>query len=90
MKDYLGGTWITMEATVDGVDLLGIGYKYNTKKFFTFVMTKGAGSSRPGEKYIAKFPDSFWNVCIRHIARPAVITHFFDVSNKTIFHDQRR
>jgi len=90
MKDYPGGTWITMRATVDEVDLVSIGYKYNKKKLLTFVMTKGAGSTRPGEPYVARFPDSFGNVCIRHIARPAVISHFFDASNKVDLHNQSR
>ena len=90
MKHFPGGTWITMEATVDGVDLVSIGYKYNKKKVLTFVMTKGAGSSRPGEPYVAKFPDSFGNVCIRHIARPDVISNFFDASNKVDLHNQSR
>ena len=77
MKDYQGGTWITMRATVDEVDLVSFGYKYNKKKVLTFVMTKGSGSTRPGEPYVARFPGSFGNVCIRHIARPAVIFSFF-------------
>ena len=33
MLGYPGGTWITMEAKVEGVDLLCIGYKFNKKKY---------------------------------------------------------
>ena len=51
-------------------------------------MTKGAGSSQPGEPYVARFPDSFGNVCIRHITRPDVITRFFDASKKVDLHTQ--
>jgi len=90
MKDCTGGTWIITRATVDEVDLVSIGYKYNKKKVSTFVMIKGAGSTRPGEPYIARFPDSFGNVCIRHIARPVVISHFFNASNKVDSHNQSR
>ena len=40
MKDFPGGTWITMEV-------------------LTFVMTKGAGLTRPGEPYQARYPDKY-------------------------------
>ena len=90
MKDFPGGTWITLKATVEGVDLVSIGYKYNKKKVLTFVCTKGAGSSKHGVPYVAKFPDTFGNVCIRHIARPAVVSNFFEASNKVDLHNQSR
>ena len=90
MKDFPGGTWITMETEVDGVCLVCIGYKYNKKKVLTFVLTKGAGSSKPGEPYEARFPDKFGNVCVRHVARPEVISLYFQVSNKVDLHNQAR
>ena len=42
MKDFPGDTWITMKATVEGVDLVSIGYKCNKEKVPTFMFTKGA------------------------------------------------
>ena len=90
MASYPGGTWITMEAKVEGIDLVCIGYKYNKKKVLTFVLTKGAGSSKPGEPYEAKFPDKFGNVCIRHISRPQVLSLYFTASNKVDLHNQAR
>ena len=79
MKDFPGGTWITMEgeSNNNGVKMVCIGYKYNKKKVLTFLLTKGAGSSEAGEPYSAKFPDKYGNVCVRHVARPQCITNFF-------------
>ena len=43
MQDYPGGTWIVLEGrTKNNVNLITIGYKYNTKKVMIFIMTKGA------------------------------------------------
>jgi len=67
MKDYPGGTWITLEAksVKENVPLICIGYKYNNKKVLTFVMTKGAGKRTGGEPYEAHFPDKYGNVCVQ-------------------------
>ena len=67
MKDYPGGTWITLQATPvkENVPLICIGYKYNKKKVLTFVMSKGAGKSTDGEPYEARFPDKYGNVCVQ-------------------------
>jgi len=61
MKDFPGGTWITMEGKPEKeeVESVCVGYKYNKKKVLTFVMTKGAGSTRPGEPYQARYPDKY-------------------------------
>ena len=54
MKDYPGGTWITLEGrTEEGVDLICIGYKYNKKKVLVFLSTKGAGPTTDGPPYEA-------------------------------------
>ena len=72
-----GGTWIVLEglARKEGVDLVSLGYQYNKKKVLTFVYSKGAGSSAVGKPYDARFPDKYGNVCIRHVARPQVVSH---------------
>ena len=61
MKDFPGGTWITMEGKPEKeeVESVCVGYKYNNKKVLTFVMTKGAGLTRPGEPYQARYPDKY-------------------------------
>lgn len=56
MKDYTGGTWITLEAISEkGNPPMFIGYKYNKKKVLTLVMSKGAGKSTDGEPYKAPY-----------------------------------
>ena len=92
IKDYPGGTWITMEGRCnkDGVDLICIGYKNNKKKVLTFVSTKGAGATTHGEPYEARFPDKFGNVCIRHVARPNIISNYFKFSNVVDVHNKAR
>jgi hypothetical protein len=51
----------------DGVELLALGYKYNTEKVLCFVSTKDAGST-------ARFPDEDGNVKTRKVPRLEVIS----------------
>ena len=92
MKGFPGGTWIVMEgfAESEGVPLVCIGYKYNVKKVLVFISTKGAGSTQPGQPYLAKFPDKFGNVCTREVARPEIISNYFNRSNVVDLHNQAR
>ena len=92
MKDFPGGTWIIMEghAEKENQDLVAIGYKYNTKTVLQFVCTKGAGATKAGEPYQARFPEKFGNVCARHVLRPHVISMYFKHSNVVDVHNQAR
>jgi hypothetical protein len=92
MKDFPGGTWIVLEgrASPEGVDLVCLGYKYNKKKVLTFVLTRGCGSTAPGKPYEAKFPDQYGNICYRDVARPTVLSSFFESSNAVDRHNQAR
>ena len=92
MKDMPGGTWVVLEgrAKKEGLDLVTIGYKYNKKKVLVFLFNRGAGSTAPGEPYEARFPDAFGNVCIRHVARPIVVSRYFKYSNQVDLHNQAR
>jgi len=69
MKDFPGGTWITLEgrAQKEEIDPVCVGYKYKKKTVLTFVLTKDAGSTVPGESYEARFPDKYRNVCVRRV-----------------------
>ena len=53
-------------------------------------MTRGAGATRHGEPYEARFPDKFGNVCVRHVARPEIISNYFLYSNVVDLHNQGR
>jgi len=92
MKDYLGGNWMILEATLvkKKVPLIRIGYKYNKKKLLTFVITKGSGKSTYGDPYEARFPDKYGNVCVRLVRRPAILANYFKYSNCVDMHNQAR
>ena len=92
MSDMPGGTWIVMEGQdeKENVPLICIGYKYNKKKTLVFLTTRGAGSTTKGEPYEARFPDKYGNLCVRHIARPQVISLYFKYSNVVDIHNQSR
>ena len=55
LKDAPGGKCATPKANIEGVNMVAVGYKYNSEKVLFFVMTKGAGSTEPGEPYVIQF-----------------------------------
>jgi hypothetical protein len=42
------------------------------------VATSDAGSTKAGTPYDMKFCDSYNNVCVRKVDRPAIVSQFFD------------
>ena len=57
MRDYRGGTWITLKGSYSGMLLYFIGYKYNKRKVLSFLFTSGAGSiAKSDDSYKARFP----------------------------------
>ena len=97
-KDYImntlrnesAGTSILLTATVDGVELQAIGWKFNKKSTQMFVATKYAGSIRNGTPYIQKFPDEFGNVFQREVPRPAVLSTYYACANTVDKHNHVR
>ena len=64
MEDWPGGTSIVLKGTTpSGVDLVAIGYKYNSRTILCFVATENAGSTLPGTPYKARFADPLNNIC---------------------------
>eukprot|EP00978_Attheya_sp_CCMP212_P033928 scaffold139680_cov35-Attheya_sp.AAC.1 len=91
MKDWPGGTWLVLEGKGDEeVDLIAIGYKYNTRKVLSFICTKGAGNTEPGDPYEARWMDSKGNHASRNIPRPDVISKYFNESNGIDTHNHVR
>ena len=90
MQHFLNGTWVVMEgyAKNEGFPLVCIGYKNNVKKVLVFITKNGAGSTQPGQPYLAKFPYKFGNVCTREVARPEIVSSFIIMSNVVDLHNQ--
>lgn len=86
------GVKIVLEATVDGVDLVAVGWRYNQKKTLSYICTRGAGSTVDDDEnpYIAKFPDKYGNVAERTVPRAAVIGKYYDYNNVIDTHNHLR
>ena len=84
MKGMSGGCWVTLRGKCGhtGVELVAIGYKYNSKKVLHFVMTLGAGKTSKGDPYHMKFNNVHGNVCHRDVAWPAALSRYFKYSNR--------
>ena len=57
--------------------LIDIGYKYNTRKVLSFIVTDNSGSTKTGIPYLSKYPDQFTNVAICPVVRPLVMSKTF-------------
>ena len=57
--------------------LITNGYKYNTGKVISFIVTDNAGITQTGIIYLSKYPDQFSNVSIRPVACPLVMYKLF-------------
>jgi len=91
LKDAPGGVHILLEGmTQNEVPLVALGYRYSRKTVLHFVLTKNAGSSKPGTPYQMKYTDNFGNICTRYIDRPQVVSNFFAGSNVIDTHNQLR
>ena len=52
--------------------LIAIGYKYNSRKVLSFIVTDNAGNKRTGIPYLSKYSDQFTNFAIIPVAHPLV------------------
>ncbi len=90
MKNAPSGTWLCMTASVDEVDVVCSGYKYNSRKTLFFCWPPGAASAIPGEPYIARFQDADGSANARNVPRLSVISRYFHHSNKVDIHNELR
>jgi hypothetical protein len=95
MEDKLneapGGSWITMKGKGHcDMELLAIGYKYDSKCALKFAATADAGSTQAGIPYVMKFCDSYNNLCIHKVDRPEIVSQFFGDSNCIDSHNHVR
>jgi hypothetical protein len=91
LKEAPGGVHIILEGTTqDEVTLVTLGYRYSRKTVLHFVLTKNAGSSKPGTPYQMKYTNAFGSICTRFVDRPQVVSNFFAGSNVIDTHNQLR
>ena len=73
-----------------GRPLIAIGYKYNVRKFLSFIVTDNAGSTKTGIPYLSYYPDQFTNVYIRPVARLLVMSKIISDMNEVDSHNKSR
>ena len=76
-KDRPGGSYLVFSSKpmVPGDRfLIAIGYKYNTWKVLSFIVTDNTVITKTGIPYLSKYSDQFTNVSIRPVARLFVIS----------------
>lgn len=88
MKDYAGGTCITLKchAEDEDKDLVALSYKYNKKTVLYFVTTRGTGTTEPNTPYEVMLPDKHGNMCTRPVFCPHVTAPFFKHINVADVH----
>jgi hypothetical protein len=90
LRGMPGGSTLEMRTTVDGVDLIAMGAKYNSKTTCFFCCPVGAAPTTEGLPYVTKFPDGDRNVMTREVPRPALVARYFGMFNACDIHDHRR
>ena len=84
MKDWTGGSYLVMKTNTrftGGRPLMDIVYKYNSRKVLGFIATKAAGSTKPRDPYLYRFPDIYSNVYVCPVVRPYLIGRYFKACN---------
>ena len=75
-KDWPGGYYLVLRSKpfVPGVrPLIAVFYKYNVRKVIYFIVTEKAWRIQAGLPCLSKYPNQFYNVAIRPVARPLVM-----------------
>ena len=81
MKTWPPGSHLVMQTELKGNSYFAIGHKYNMKKVLSFNATDGAGHTKPGIPYEAKWLDENGRACSRKIPRPHILSGYFTHSN---------
>ena len=84
MKDFPGGSYTVINITprfTDERPLLAIGYKYNYRKFLGFIATEGDVSNEPGDPYLSRLPEIYYNVSVCPVVCPHLLGSYFNAYN---------
>ncbi len=90
LRGMPGGSHLEMRITVEGVNLIAIGSKYNSSKTSFHLLSEGAAPTTEGEPYVSQWADEHRNVLTRDVFRPAAVSRYFMTFNFVDIHDQRR
>jgi Transposase IS4 len=90
MAEWPGGSHLVLEATIDGVGVVAVGYKYKKKRVNCFIFSKGSGHTEPGECYEVKWKDENGNTRHRNVPRPQVVANYYKFSNTIDVFNQSR
>ena len=70
--------------------LLEIWYKSNSRKVIRFIASEGGGSTEPGDLYLYRFPDIFYNISVCPIVIPHLIGRYLNSCNEIENHNRMR
>ncbi len=90
LKYAPAGMSLVLTCTIDGVELVAVGYKYNYSKVLFFLMTKDAGSTLRGTPYEQKFTDSNGCQAKRLIPRMIALSRYFKYCDRIDVHNHAR
>ena len=60
------------------------------RKVLGFIGTEGYGSTEPGDTYLSRFPDIYYNVSVCPVVRPHLLGRYFNVCNSIYNHNRMR
>jgi len=91
MKNWPAGLHIVLEGSAsEGIDLLSLGYKYNSRKVLCFISTNNVGSTMTSSFYEATWRDNNGNTMSHQIPCPQIISEYFQNSNTIDKHNHVR
>ena len=73
-----------------GRPLMTIGYKYNYRKFLSFIDTESSGSTEPGGPYLSRFPAIYSNVSVLPVVSPHFLGSYLNACNEIDNHNRMR
>jgi hypothetical protein len=91
LDEALGGCWIKIVGKGPRwINLLAIGYKYNSKRVLKFFASTDVGSTKAGMLYNMRFTDAYSNVCVPRVQHPIIISTIFNDLNCVDSHNHVR
>ena len=71
-----------------GIPLIFIGYKYNSWNLLGFIDSEGAGGTEPGDPYLYRFLDIYYNFYVHPVVCPHLLGRYFNSCNAIYNHNR--